>query len=146
MNIKDRLERIKEYFQGMEMKDELFIVSVKYPDKWGAYPSEDNTIKIAQSEDVANLYYYYANFTNVNVEDIFDLIESTIKDNLDAAKKLQLLNEKFLLLKDLFANNTLEDLQRIEIKIPYKKSRRKKNMIAEPLVNEPKQSENGIEQ
>ena len=145
MNIKDRLERIKEYFQGMEMKDELFIVSVKYPDKWGAYPSEDNTIKIAQSEDVANLYYYYANFTNVNVEDIFDLIESTIKDNLDAAKKLQLLNEKFLLLKDLFANNTLEDLQRIEIKIPSKKSRRKKNTIVEPLMNEPKQSENGIE-
>ncbi len=127
--MKERIERIKDYFQGMEMKGNLYIVQVLYKDRWGAYPNEANTIKVAASENEPNSFFYYGDFNEVDLNDIFDLIESTIKNNMDAAKKLQLLNEKFNELKELFSNESLDNLAFLKFVIDKPRKKRKKKDI-----------------
>ena len=82
--LQDRINKIKEYFRGMEITNNTYIIKVAYKDKWGVFPSEDNNIKVCKSEDAINEFFYYANYTTVNIEDIFNLIEETIEMNISA--------------------------------------------------------------
>ena len=101
---------MKPYFRGIEMYNEALIVRVVLPPKWRAYNSNDGRIKAAPSENVANEYYYYANSENTTYEDIFDLIEETIKANNDIVLKMKLLRDKGEELKELFSRLPYEEL------------------------------------
>lgn len=127
MGIKERIEKIQQYFIGMEMKGGLYIVQIQYPPKWGAYPNANETIKVAASETDVDTYFYYADFNTIDLNDVFDLIESTIKNNIEASEKLELLEQKFNELKTLFADESLERLKTLEfvLKTPKKKSKAK---------------------
>lgn len=126
LNLQDRINRISQYFKGMEMTNNLWIIRVQYGDRWGVYPSDDNSIKVAKSEEVPNEWFYYGNAIEVSVDDIFDLIENTIEVNLSAAAKLELLSAKFEELKKLFATETLERLNTLQFVITDKKSSARK--------------------
>lgn len=101
---------MKPYFRGIEMYNEALIVRVVLPPKWRAYNSNDGRIKAAPSENVANEYYYYANSENTTYEDIFDLIEETIKANNDIVLKMKLLRDKGEELKELFSRLSYDEL------------------------------------
>lgn len=123
--LQERINKISQYFRSMEMTNGVIIIKVQYNNKWGVYPSDDNKIKVAKSEETTNEWFYYGNFNDITVDDIFDLIENTIEMNLSAAAKLELLNSKFEELKNLFATESLERLSTLKFVLSNKKSYRK---------------------
>ena len=116
------------YFRGIEMYNEALMVKVVYPNNWKAYPSEDGRIKVTPSETNDNLTFYYANSNDTTYEDMFDLVEETIKANKDIVLKLKLLKEKVEELKELFSKRTYEELQtlRFEFDKPKKDKPKRK--------------------
>lgn len=138
--LQERINKISQYFRSMEMTNGIIIIKVQYNNKWGVYPSDDNKIKVAKSEDTPNEWFYYGNFNDITVDDIFDLIENTIEMNLSAAAKLELLNSKFEELKNLFATESLERLSTLKFVLSNKKSYRKNKKTVN--TDEPSNTEN----
>lgn len=108
--LQERMTEMKPYFRGVEMFNEALIVKVIYPSKWQAYPSKDNRIKVTPSDSNPNESYYYASSEDTTYDDMFDLIEETIKVNSETALKLKLLTQKVEELKELFSERSYEDL------------------------------------
>ena len=92
--LQDRIKKNAKYFRGMEMTNGILIVKVLYEDKWGVYPKEDESVKVAKSTELPNEWYYYGDFDVITFDDVFDLIEETVEMNINAAKKIDLLNQK----------------------------------------------------
>ena len=124
-----RIDKISPYFQGMEITNGVLIVKVIFEEKWGTFPSEDERVKVAASQEVANEWFYYADYSVVPMDEVFDLIEETIAMNKSAAAKLELLSTKFEELKLLFSKEPLEKLLTLEFvmkDITPKKNAKKK--------------------
>ena len=126
--LQDRMNDMKPYFRGIEMYNEALMVKVVYPPRWKAYPSADERIKVTQGENDKSLTYYYADSKDTTYEDMFDLIEETIKANNDIILKLKLLKEKGEELKELFSQLSLEELKTLKFvteKVKTEKPKRK---------------------
>ena len=119
---------MKPYFRGIEMYNEAIMVKVVFPNKWKAYPSDDGRINVTPSDNDPNMTYYYADSNNTTYEDMFDLIEQTIKANQDILLKLQLLRDKGEELKELFSKLSYEELKTLKFvteKVKEEKPKRK---------------------
>lgn len=114
LQVEDYISKIGEYFEGIERYNDALIVRVKLPERWGVYPSSDERIKVAPSEEVPNEYYYYGSSNDVNLEDIFQLIIETIQMNKDVLLKIELLKEKVQELKELFDTKPLDELKTLK--------------------------------
>ena len=142
-SLQDRMNDMKPYFRGIEMYNEAIMVKVVFPNKWKAYPSDDGRINVTPSENDPNMTYYYADSNNTTYEDMFDLIEETIKANNDIVLKLKLLKEKGEELKELFSQLSLEELKTLKFvteKVKTEKPKRKytkKKKEAEKPQEEP---------
>ena len=101
---------MQPYFKGIEMYNEALIVKVNFPQKWKAYNSADGRIKAAPSETTANEIFYYGNSSDTTYDDIFDLIEETIKANNDIILKVKLLRDKVEELRELFSKLSYDEL------------------------------------
>jgi hypothetical protein len=135
MTLQERIKKNEAYFKGMEIINNTAIIKVLYGNKWGAYPSQDEKIKVAKSEEVPNEWFYYGEYTYTIIDEIFDLIEETIEMNLSAIERLELFNTKMMELKELFADEPLQKLKTLtfqfnEVK-PKKNTKRKKKEITE---------------
>lgn len=115
---------MKPYFRGIEMYNEAIMVKVVFPNKWKAYPNEDGRIKVTPSDSDPNVTYYYADSKDTTYEDIFDLVEETIKSNQEIVLKLKLLKDKVEELKEIFQNKSYEDLQHLQFVIENNKKRK----------------------
>ena len=104
--LQERMNDMKPYFRGIEMYNEALMVKVVYPRNWKAYPSNDGRIKVTPSDDGA-LTYYYADSKDTSYEDMFDLVEETIKANNDIVLKLKLLKDKYNIEEDDFISAEL---------------------------------------
>lgn len=140
MTLQERIKKNEAYFRGMEIVNNTAIIKVLYGEKWGAYPSSDEKIKVAKSEEVPNEWFYYSDYTYTVIDEIFDLIEETIEMNLSAIERLNLFNQKMEELKQLFADEPLSKLkaltfQFIEEKRNKKKktTKKKEEMNVEPI-------------
>ena len=142
--LQERMNDMKPYFRGIEMLNNGLIVRVILPPKWKTYDSSDGRIKTAPSENVANEYFYYANSENTTYEEIFDLIEETIKANNEIVLKLKLLKDKVEELKELFSTLQYEELLTLKFvtgkpkKVKSKKNTKKEEKEAENAPNEAK--------
>lgn len=134
--LQERMNDMKPYFRGIEMYNEAIMVKVAYPNKWKAYPSEDGRIKITPSDSDPSLTYYYADSKDTTYEEMFDLVEQTIKANQDIVLKLKLLRDKVEELKELFQNTPYDDLLNLQFVI-NKKSKRKYVKKKKSEENEP---------
>ena len=108
-SLQERMNDMKPYFRGIEMYNEALMVKVVFPDRWKAYPSNDGRIKVTPSDD-GRLTYYYADSKDTTYEEMFDLVEETIKANNDIVLKMKLLREKGEELKELFSRLSYEEL------------------------------------
>jgi hypothetical protein len=140
---------MKPYFRGIEMYNEAIMVKVVYPNNWKAYPSDDGRINVTPSDD-KTMTYYYADSNDTTYEEIFDVIEETIKANQDTILKLKLLRDKVEELKELFSNASYDDLLNLQFVIgkPKKEKRkytRKKKEVVEE-TNEDKTNEEEIKE
>ena len=148
--LQERMNDMKPYFRGIEMYNEALIVRVIFPSKWKAYNSNDGRIKATPSENVANEYYYYANSENTSYEDMFDLIEETIKANNDIVLKMKLLRDKVEELKELFSKLSYDELVTLKFvteeakKEKPKRKYTKKKKVAEKTQEELQTDTEGI--
>ena len=120
---------MKPYFRGIEMYNDAIMVKVSFPDNWKAYPSDDEKIKVAKSDDGGQLTYYYADSNNTTYEEIFDLIEQTIKSNQDIVLKLKLLKDKVDELKELFSSSSYDDLLTLKFVIGKQNNKPKRKYV-----------------
>lgn len=139
--LQDRIKKNAKYFRGMEMTNGILIVKVLYEDKWGVYPKEDESVKVAKSTEIPNEWYYYGDFDIITFDDVFDLIEETVEMNINAAKKIELLNQKFEELKNIFATESLQKLETLyfafeEVKKPSKPKRKYNKKKKEDIIEE----------
>lgn len=109
-NLQDRIKDNAQYFNGIEVSEGYYIVKVTYPSKWGIYNSTDGLVQCVKSNKADNLYLYYGSMTETSLDTIFDVIEETIKTNIEAALKVELMMKKIEELKELFSTETLERL------------------------------------
>ena len=147
--LQERMNDMKPYFRGIEMYNEAIMVKVAYPNKWKAYPSEDGKIKITPSDSDPNLTYYYADSKDTTYEEMFDLVEQTIKANQDIVLKLKLLRDKVEELKELFQNTPYDDLLNLQFvvgKKPKRKYVKKKKVEKLETVEEEKEITNDKEE
>lgn len=114
--LQDRMNDMKPYFRGIEMYNDALMVKVVYPTKWVVYPSDDGRIKVTESDD-HKMTYYYADSNDTTYEEMFDLVEQTIKANQDIILKLKLLKDKVEELKELFNNTPYDDLLTLQFVI-----------------------------
>lgn len=146
--LQERMTEMKPYFRGVEMFNEALIVKVIYPSKWQAYPSKDNRIKVTPSDSNPNESYYYASSEDTTYDDMFDLIEETIKINSETALKLKLLAQKVEELKELFSERSYEDLLTMTFafenkpKRKYVKKAKKDKIVDKTETTDNKTSEN----
>jgi hypothetical protein len=134
--LQERMNDMKPYFRGIEMYNEAIMVKVAYPNNWKAYPSDDDKIKVTPSDD-GTLTYYYADSNESTYEEMFDLIEDTIKANQDIFLKLKLLKDKVEELKELFSNTSYDDLVNLQFVIgKSKKEKRKYTRKKKEVVEE----------
>jgi 1,2-phenylacetyl-CoA epoxidase catalytic subunit len=124
MTLQERIKKNEVYFRGMEIVNNTAIIKVLYGEKWGAYPSPDEKIKVAKSDEVPNEWFYYSDYTYTVIDEIFDLIEETIDMNLSAIERLGLFNQKMEELKELFANEPLPKLKTLTFHFEEEKSKR----------------------
>jgi hypothetical protein len=147
--LQERMNDMKPYFRGIEMYNEAIMVKVAYPNKWKAYPSEDGRIKITPSDSDPSLTYYYADSKDTTYEEMFDLVEQTIKANQDIVLKLKLLRDKVEELKELFQNTPYDDLLNLQFvvgKKPKRKYVKKKKEEKLEAVEEEKEITNDKEE
>ena len=114
--LQERLNKIKDYFQSMEIMEGKWVLCVRYKPNWGAFPSEDNRIQAIPDESTPNVYWYYSEDKNCDIEEILNLIDETIQTNLEAIKKVELFKLKGEELKRLFSdeNVTFAQLQTLK--------------------------------
>ena len=62
----------------------ILIIKVQFEEKWGVYPNQAETIKVAKSTETPNEWYYYGDFEVISFDEIFDLIEDTVIINSSA--------------------------------------------------------------
>lgn len=142
--LQERMNDMKPYFRGIEMFNEALMVKVVYPRNWKAYPSNDGRIKVTPSDDGA-LTYYYADSKDTSYEDMFDLVEETIKANNDIVLKLKLLKDKVTELKELFSQLSYDELTTLKFvteKVKTEKGKRKYTKKKKEVENEEEVAQN----
>lgn len=124
--LQERMNDISPYFRGIEVYNTALIVKVVFPSNWKCFQSEDERIKVTVGEEDPTMVYYYADSSDTTYEDLFDLIEETIKVNQDTILKLKLLKEKVEELRELFSNHTYDELQGITFSLETEKKPKRK--------------------
>ena len=141
---------MRPYFRAIEVYNEALMVRVVLPSSWKIYPSSDGRIKVTPSETNSNEAIYYASCNEATYEDIFDLVEETIKNNKDIVSKLKLLKEKIEEVKELFSTHSFEELQTLKFELESvenvkpKRKYTKKKKEAENPQEEPQTEENNV--
>ena len=147
-SLQQRMDEMKPYFRAIEVYNDALMVRVMLPTNWKIYPSSDGRIKVTPSETNANEAISYADCHDATYEDIFDLVEETIKNNRDIVSKLKLLKEKVEELKELFSTHSFEELQALRFELSEVKKEKpkrkytKKKKEAEKAAEEPLEEEN----
>jgi hypothetical protein len=145
-SLQERMNDMKPYFRGIEMYNEALMVKVVYPNNWRAYPSDDGRIKVTPSDDkTSNVTYYYADSKDTTYEEMFDLVEQTIKANQDIVLKLKLLKDKVEELKELFQNTSYDDLLNLQFVIEKPTKPKRKYVRKKVKVNEEAKQEEIME-
>lgn len=111
--IKEQIKGIENYFVGIDCYNDCIMVKVKYPQQITSFGSDELGIKVTVDDGIT---YYYGDKNNVEIEDIFSLIHSTVKVYEEAKKKAELFKLRCSELKEIFGKTNLETLKTLEFK------------------------------
>jgi hypothetical protein len=121
-NVKDRIERIRDYFVAMKVEEledgnQVIFVTVKFPTRWFILDNieEKYGVVVERSKDEKGVYFVGASLED-GFEPIFDAIDENINVMELAEERTKLLDEKIKELKKVFddADNTVEMLRNLE--------------------------------
>ena len=133
-DINQRINEIKEYFNGMQVEtiDNLtyIYVIVKLPSKWKInYNETVNKFKVEVTEDnvIPGKFYFIATM-ETGFDKVFDAIEYNIQRMKVIVERSQLLKQKITELQEIFSNEeiTIESLRTLEFKYKVPKSKTNK--------------------
>lgn len=116
------INEIGDYFRGIDYFNDALIVKVALPEQVTVIGNEQLGIKVAKSED--GLWYYYGDKNTVEIEDILDLVKTTVKVYEEAKKKAKLYRAKCEELKAIFADANIEDLETLTFEFAKKKTKK----------------------
>ena len=140
MNLQDRIKNISEYFIGMQMStdDNIVYVRTRFPNNWVISDLLEDNFKVKGVQDKKNNTQFFFTDMNNGFDVVFDAIDFTIKMNLSALERLNLFKEKVNELKELFDNEDIEKLRRIEFtfKKNEKKGKRSKKSVKDNIEPE----------
>lgn len=150
-DIKQRIEKIKPYFDGMQVENlgsqQVIYVVVNFPDKWVIDDTVANKfdVSIAESEDVQNQYFFCAKMEQ-GFDTVFDAIDYNIEKMLSAQERTDLFKKKAQELRELFENLDIpiESLRTLEF--TYKKKGGKKPKETLLTINNQEEDEVNNEQ
>lgn len=141
MDVKERIEKVKPYFRGMQVENieeqNIIYVIVQFPPKWIIDDEIPNKygVSIAQGNNLGEFYFCVEMEKGFDV--VFDAIESNITKMLTAQERAQLLKQKVTELQELFMDETIsiETLRTLEFSYKTPKIRNKK-MEKKDIVKE----------
>lgn len=120
MNIKERINGIKEYFKEMQIvpvdNKQVIYVTVNFPQGWEIDSSLEEKYDITiERGNYPTEYYFFADIEN-GEDTVFDAIEDNIKKMKNAIERAQLLRVKVTELTKLFQdeNITLDELHNLK--------------------------------
>lgn len=127
MDINNRIKKIGNFFQKMNIAEGIIFVSVVFPKEWQMNSSvvEKFGVKIMNTEDGKG--YYFATQIENGFTPVFDAIDKVIEFNEVAGIKKALFLEKIKELQNIFEEEPLDVLQTIEFKYKKKKVSNKKD-------------------
>lgn len=125
-----RIEKIKEYFFGLEIQNDELKIKIRYPsDDWHILTDKQGFVKITKAKE-PNIIIYRISLSTMTTDELFDFIDSTIAFNKDVEKKKEILLKKYQELSEIVATHTPEELETLTwILKPIKKSKTKKNNV-----------------
>ena len=122
MDWEKRIKELSNYDISFEIKQGYYHIAIKYDEGWNILSPENESIYLEERDGI---YHYIASTDSVKIEDIFNVIDSTIEYNLDLQKKLILFKQKTEELQQLFSNEDYDVLQTIEFTLKKKKEIKK---------------------
>ena len=152
MDIKERIEKIKPYFQGMQVANiqdqSIIYVIVKFPPKWIIDEEIPNKYGVSISQGNNPGEFYFCVEMEKGFDMVFEAIESNINKMLTAQERAQLLRQKVSELQELFMDESIsiETLRTLEFSYKQKRKTVKKDIVKETIEevnNELNVSENG---
>ena len=120
MSIKERIEKIKEYFKEMQIVtidgEQVIYVIVNFPYGWVIDEMLETKFDVSVQEGEYPTEFYFATSIDNGENKIFDAIEYNIEKMKDAIERAQLLKTKIAELKDIFQNEniTLSELRTLK--------------------------------
>lgn len=117
MLIKERIEKIKEYFKEMQIvtvdNEQIIYVIVNFPYGWVIDENIEAKFEVTVQEGEYPTEFYFATNIDNGENRVFDAIEYNIEKMKDAIERAQLLKTKIAELKDIFQNEniTLNELR-----------------------------------
>lgn len=147
-NVKERIEKISQYFVSMNVAEGIIYALTKFPNKWripNEIPIDPYLTKTVYDKESGGYYFFIeleSGFTP-----LFDAIDYTILINKEIEEKTNLLREKVDELKKLFSNESIEKLRTLEFVFSKQKKNKKKAkgtvIVNEPPVKEEPKKESG---
>jgi len=140
MGLKEKINEISDYFRGIEYFNDALIVKAAFPPQLNVIGNEEKGIKVAQSDD--GLWYYFGDKNNIEIEDIFDWIKTTVYVYEEAKKKAALYKAKCDELKQIFGNTSYDKLETLQFVFDEKKPSSKRGGRRKKKSEESTQNEN----
>ena len=133
MDWENRLKKLNGYNVSFEIKQGYYHIALQYDESWAILDSDNENIYIQEKNGV---HHYIASTESVKIEDLFNLIDSTIEYNLDLQKKLILFRQKTEELQEIFSKEDYDTLKTIEFKFTKKSVQKKTTKKPKKKTNE----------
>ncbi len=140
-DIQNKLKSLEPYVRGIRLIEGTGIVDVVFKKEWVIPTSE--VIKKELIDSDRNYYIFFTEDENITLDNLLDYIENIIDKNIENELKNELLKEYINKLQDVFNDNSLEKLKKLEFSFNTYKTSVK---IEEPKIEEPKIEEPKIEE
>lgn len=126
MTMQDRINKISQYFKGMNVDSESGIIylTIIFPEKWSVNPQLLNqfNVECTAMESIKGGYYFYTNFNN-GFDVLFDGVDCIINLNQQIQEKIDLLTAKINELKSLFQEFDISVLKTLKFVYKTKKNK-----------------------
>lgn len=103
------IEKYAKYNISIKITEGYYLIGIHFPQKWKVIEPQDTSIKYLNDDEDKTMFYYMTQVVN-GTKGIFESVDETIAFNRELEKKTDLIREKIVELRDLFVNETYENL------------------------------------
>lgn len=136
---------LSEYNIGLQTYKGNFVISLTYPDGWAVIEPSDEKIRFMRDGEVSGKYYYVVPTSEGEdgLNSIYSVVNETVLYNKELQEKVDLLNEKIQELSDIFVNNPISELRKLEFVFKGKKKKPVKKAKSARKAEEETETEEG---